>query len=64
MSSSKDGKTRRKGQTGKISIFEDKCSQPSKPEPKKIVVEEKGIQTEDNDISSMISGKLCKLKFI
>ena len=64
MSSSKDGKTRRKGQTGKISVFEDKCPQPSKPEPKKIVVEEKGIQTEDNDISSMISGKLCKLKFI
>ena len=56
MSSNKDGKSRRKLQ-GKISVFEDKC-QPLKPETKKPTVEEKGMQTEQNDISSMISGKL------
>lgn len=58
MSSTKDGKARRKVQSGKISVFEDKCPQPVKSETKKLVVEEKGIQTENNDISSMISGKL------
>ena len=62
MTSAKDGKARRKGQTGKIPVFEDKTPQLSKPETKKLVVEERGIQTESTDISSMISGKLFSLK--